>query len=311
MISMLMRVRWLILALMAALAFSASVEPAFAWIAGEAVRALRATDATILSIAYAVGPSYALIGSLRVVAEFSERILSKAVDGRLLLELQRVYMTRAPSDRTTDDISNLLYTAEVAKRGYEVVYKDCWRIPAQVVAVVIWQLSLSPDLVPLLLLAALPAVASVWLVGRRLEHVASQILVWQKTIAHLTQRRDPVKFLSTQEAIFKGTIRIAVLRWLTERGLDGVLWVAVILCGGLMVQVFPSLLPGNTSIADAAALLINLGLLMKPLSDTGKVYAKWREAAPAVKEMLPRSMGSASVGEAAHRTTLAVDRELS
>lgn len=280
------RVRWLVVALCVALAFKAGIAPAFAWIAGRAVQALREPAATISSVLIAVGPIYILIGFVMMLAEFAEKVASKAVDARLLMELQRCYIERNRHIGGTDTVSNVLYTAEVATRGLEVVYKDFWRIPAQILAVLIWQWSISPDWVPLLLLMVVPALASVWLVGARLQNLSNEILVWQRQLAASANNRRDDHFGEVQGRIFRATVHIAILRWLTERGLDAALWGCLTISALIAIALFPSFLPTTGELAGAATFLVNLALLMKPLSDIGKVYAKWRESYPATRTIL-------------------------
>lgn len=274
--------------LMTALAAKAAVVPAYAWLAREAVETMRAPAATLAGVVATVAPMGIVIVLAVAAAEFAEKLGSKAMEARLLVTLQRTYLARRAGEDVPRDVSQVLFGCEVARKGFEAAYKDGWRIPAEIIGVLAWQLTLGAEWVPLLLAAVLPALACVWLLGHRLEETSRQILAWQGSIAAATARGREGDFTATQERIFRGTIRFEVLKWLTERGLDALLWTFVGLSALVAWWIAPRLLPGEGEIAGAAAFLVNLRLLMKPLSDIGKVYVKWREAAPAIGSVYGR-----------------------
>lgn len=275
--------RLFLAALMVALAARAAVAPAYAWATGRLVDAIRAPDATILGIVGQIAPLFAAIVITIATVEFGERIASKAMEARLLLVLQRTFLARRRVERASRDISQVLYGCDIARKGYEAVYKDGWRIPAEVIGVLAWQVTLGSGWVPLMLGALIPALGCVWLVGKRLEHVSMQILRWQASIAASTADTEHRRFAETQEHIFRGSIRFEVLKWVTERGLDATLWTFLALAAVAAWAIDPRLLPGESELAGAAVFAVNLRLLAKPLSDVGKVYTKWREALPAIR----------------------------
>ena len=284
--------RGFVLALMAALAAKAAVVPAYAALTHDAVAAMRDPGATLTGLVAELLPmALAIVGAVAVV-EFLEKLASKATEARLLLALQRTYLARRQAEDAPRDVGHVLFGCEVARKGFEAIYKDGWRIPAEIVGVLAWQMTLGAEWVPLMLAAVLPALACVWLLGRRLEAISAQILAWQAGIAASTGRAREAAFAATQEKIFRGTLRFEVVKWVTERGLDGLLWGFVALSAVLAWWIAPQLLPGGGEIAGAAAFLVNLRLLMKPLSDIGKVYVKWREAAPAIAAVYGRGAGS-------------------
>jgi len=283
------RLRWFVAALMAALAAKAAAMPAYAWLARDAVAAVRLPETTLGSLVADLAPVAAAVLLAVAICEFAEKIASKAMEARLLVALQRTYLFRRTGEDASRDVSQVLFGCEVARKGFEAAYKDGWRIPAEIIGVLAWQLTFGSEWVPLMLAAVLPALACVWLLGRRLEAISGQILGWQRHIAANTGRGRESDFAATQERIFRGTLRFEVLRWLTERGLDALLWSFVGLSALLGWWLAPALLPGGGEIAGAAAFLVNLRLLMKPLSDIGKVYVKWREAKPAIAAVYGRT----------------------
>ncbi len=67
-----------------------------------------------------------------------------------------------------------------------------------------------------------------------------------------------------------------------DRGMEAVLWVVLLACAGTIYLLDVGLLPDPTDVGAAAAFVVNLRLIAKPLSEIGKVYTKWREAWPAI-----------------------------
>ena len=275
--------RLFLAALMVTLAAKAAVVPAYAWATGHLVEEVRAPGATILGVLAATGPIFGAIIITVALVEFAEKVASKAMEARLILTLQRIFLARRRVEHAPQDVSQVLYGCDIARKGFEAVYKDGWRIPAEVIGVLAWQLTLGAGWVPLMLGALIPALGCVWLIGKRLEGVSLQILRWQAGIAASTGTADRARFTETQERIFRGTIRFEILKWLTERGLDAMLWVFLALAAVTAWAIEPKLLPGEAELAGAATFAVNLRLLARPLSDVGKVYTKWREAYPAIR----------------------------
>jgi hypothetical protein len=281
-------VRAWIAGLLLSLTAMAALTPSLAWLASEAVKAVRLPDASVPVIVAALGPVAIAIGIDLALFEFSEKLFSKAVEARLILTLQRIYISRRAAKSEARDGSVVLYGAEVAKKGLEAIYKDSWRIPVQVAGIVIWQLKLDAEWLPFLLVSAVPALACVWVLGDRLQAVSRQILDLQAELLAATKHSDAARFHSYQEGIFRRTLKFEIIKWLVERGLDAGLWVFAVHFAVLAWRLRPELLPFSGDLGGAAAFAVNLALLIKPLSGIGKAYTKWREALPALRSIYER-----------------------
>ncbi|GAB4178215.1 MAG: hypothetical protein OHK0024_16190 [Thalassobaculales bacterium] len=304
MVATLFGLRWYVAALLLVLTAKAALTPSFSWLAKSGVGALQAPSATISGVIAAVGLPFVLILGGRYLIEFGEKIASKMTEQRLIIAVQRLYLARRGAvQRQAQDVTLVLFGSEVAKKGFEVIYKDSWRIVSSIVAILFWQMSISPAWVPLLVLSVVPAVLFTWLVGPRIQRASRSVLALNAALAGRTDARRKGDFERSQERLFRSTIWLEVFKWLAERGMDAVLWLSFGLWAGLSLILDLGLLPSDHDVASASAVAVNLALLAVPLSDIGKVYTKWREAMPAVLQVYGGAdpNGGGVAGSAAER----------
>lgn len=275
-------IRMLLSLLLVVVAVQAALHPSVAWITKEALDALREPSTTIWTLATGVGLIYAPIVAAQFLAGFVEKIVNKAVETRLIIELQRTYLGRRKAEEHANDVSQVLFGSEVSKRGFEVVYKDGWKILAEVISVIVWQITLQPDWIPLMLAAVVPALLVVYGLGPYIERISRDILMLQADLAGATRRENEKRFRASQETIFSKTVWFEVLKWCAASSMSAVMWLSL----GIAVAVATVLgwppLPSSHEIGAIAAFLIQMRLLAKPLSEIGRAYAKWREAYPAI-----------------------------
>lgn len=281
----LLGIKWFVVILMLVLTAKAALTPSFSWLAKIGVDTVQAADATITGVIAIVGLPFLLIMCGKYLTEFGERIASKMTEQRLIIALQRIYLGRRSAERPTHDVTQILFGSEVAKKGFEVLYKDVWRLSSAILAILLWQLSISPAWVPLLLLSIMPALLFTWLVGPRIQQSSRLVLALQKVLAARTSGVRKGDFERSQERLFRSMVWLEIFKWLAERGMDAVLWVSFGLWVGASMLLDLSLLPDNRDVATASSVAVNLALLAVPLSDIGKVYTKWREAMPALDKI--------------------------
>jgi len=275
-------IRLYVLALLLALTAKAGVTPGLSWIAKEGVAAIQSSGATISGVIAAVGLPFLLLVTAGAFTEFGEKLTSKATEQRLIILLQRIYLSRRTDERAAKDVTQILFGSEVAKKGFEVIYKDTWRLTSMIGSIVIWQLTISPAWVPLLLASILPAIAFVWLVGPHIQRISQSVLALQRMLAARTRGRRRGDFERSQERLFRSTLWLEIMKFVAERGMAAVLWLAFGLCVGLSIVLDLGLVPEDRDVAVASGFAVNLALLAGPLGEIGKVYTKWREAMPAL-----------------------------
>ena len=273
--------RWSVGILIVTLAGQAALEPSSAWITKTVLDAIQNTGVSIEQVLLQYGALFIAIMSGLTLFKFSEKVANKAVEIRLIITLQRIYLQRRREEHAANDVSQILYGCEVAKKGIEVLYKDAWKILFKSVSVLAWQVSLGAQWIPLMFLSIVPSLLLVWFFGPPIQRMSHGILDLQAELAANTGRAANGTFAQHQEHWFRKAIELEVLKWFADDALDILMWLFL----GLMIviaYVFDlGILPNDIQLGGAAAFLINVKLLAKPLGDIGKVYTKWREAYPA------------------------------
>lgn len=288
MMRVLFRLRWILFGFMGATALGAALSPAFAWLSKVTVQRIEQGEIEPLALLPEFLPFFFAITLGLILADFGESILSKLLETRLVIVMQRSYLERHRHGNTPQDVAHVLFGSDVAKKGFQVIYKDIWTIITVTTSVLLWQLSLGAQWVPLLILSMVPTVYFVWYFGHRIGQTSLHILDTQSSIAETTAQRDQASLYGHQERYYLAVLRLHVLKWLAENASDIVLWTSFSLLALLAMWLGfgPSL--QDITLAELSALAINLKLLSTPLGNVGRVYTRWQEAYPALmRSLLP------------------------
>lgn len=280
---LLWRVRVPLFGLMGALGANAALQPSFAWMSKQLFDTIEKGITEPLILFKNHGTLFIAVSLGLITIKFGEKILNKMVETRLIIDLQRTYMARRRSSCPASDVSQILYGSEVAKKGFEAIYKETWKIVTGTGSVLIWQLSLGAKWIPLMVLSVIPSIIFVWFFGVNIQQTSNDILNHQSGIAASTNGNRIKRLQYHQERFFKSVLKFEFFKWCAEEAMDIVMWATLAL---LVVSAWYfnlGLLPENVALGGLAAFLVNLKLLAKPLGDIGKVYTKWREAYPALQ----------------------------
>jgi ABC-type multidrug transport system fused ATPase/permease subunit len=265
---------------------SVAFEPSLAWIGKTFVDNLKSGN-TVLNTSL-MDDVFIFAGVLigLGILKFSDKILNKIYDLRLMIGLQRTYLQRQPQDLGGEDISRLLYDCDQAKQGMDILYKDAWRIVTGTISVVVWQLTLAPEWLPALIFAVLPPILIVFVFGRFIQKISHELLHLQSKIASSTSDNQKLELFAYQESFFQQTIKLEFIKKGAEVIIDLLTWVSLLLLI-ILASIFDfGLLPRQIEAGDLALFAVNLNLLSKPIGQIGKVYNKGREAYPALLRIL-------------------------
>ncbi|MCD8513516.1 MAG: hypothetical protein LRY63_09385 [Nitrincola sp.] len=289
MMRVLLNLRWILIGFLSLAALGAALAPAFAWLSKTTVQRIELGEIDPFALLPEFLPIFLAIILGLVLADFGESILSKLMETRLIIVMQRSYLERHQQGNVSQDVAHMLFGSDVAKKGFQVIYKDIWTIITVTTSVLLWQLSLGAQWVPFLIFSMFPTIYFVWYFGHRISHTSLHILDTQSSIAETTVRRDQSSLYGHQERYYLAVLRLHILKWLAENASDLVLWASFGLLA-LLAMWFglgPSL--RDISLAELTALAINLKLLSKPLGNVGRVYTRWQEAYPALmRSLLPQ-----------------------
>jgi len=283
---------WLLLFL-AVTAAQAALAPSVAWITKEVIDYARIDTASVEGIVLQFGPIWLLISCSMILFKFGDKFLNKIVQMRVLISLQRVYLDRDKVEHDAKDASRVLYGADVARKGMELFYKDSWRIITQITSVLLWQLSLAPEWIPLMLMSVIPSMLFVWFLGPYIQRSSLGILNLQGLLVEHTRRVFRREFAAKQEALYKESLRFEVFKWTADEAMNILTWIILALLIAFAWHFQLSLLPNKLDLAEVGAFIVNLRLLAKPMGNVSKVYTKWCEAKPAMIQIFqPQSQSS-------------------
>jgi ABC-type multidrug transport system fused ATPase/permease subunit len=286
MLKLLMRLHRPLLGLLAALGFTAALSPAFAWLSKQVVQRVEAGETDPWALLPEFLPLFVLISAGLFIAEFGQKMLSNVMEFRLVIALQRSYLERRQLANVPQDVAHVLYGSDVAKKGFQVIYQDAWKIVTVTASVLIWQLSIGPEWIPLLLASIVPTALFVWFFGARIQRGSREILDLQSKITEATGNEQRSHLHAHQERLFRVNLRFHVLKWLAEDASDVVMWLAFAASVAAVYWLHIGNSVRDISLAELSALVVNLRLLVKPLGDIGRVYTRWREAYPALQRSL-------------------------
>jgi ABC-type multidrug transport system fused ATPase/permease subunit len=276
---------WLVLSILSTI-LHAALEPSLAWMGKSFVDDLQKQNTALEGslMGYALRFGGVIVGL--AVIKFGNQIFNKIYESRLIIVLQRRYLERRRKAREAQDVSRLLYDTEQAKKGLDIIYKDSWSIVAQMVSVIVWQLSLAPQWLPALVLTVVPPMIIVLLFGKWIQQASLETLELQGQIAGSTGRDRQLQLFRHQEAFLRYGVRLEALKAGAEVMMDLLTWFGLLLLAILALVVHISVLPQDITSGDLALFAVNLNLLSKPLGSIVKVYNKGRESYPAVLRVL-------------------------
>lgn len=272
--------------LLLALAITAALSPAFAWLSKEVIHRIEKGETDPWSLAPEFLPLFLAITTGLFIAEFGEKMLTKVLEFRLVIALQRSYLDRRAASNTSQDVAHVLYGSDVAKKGFQVLYQDAWQIITITTSVLLWQLSIGPEWIPLLLASVVPTALFVWFFGSRIQKGSREILDLQSEITDATGNEQRSRLHDRQERLYRVNLRFHIFKWLAEDASDVVMWLAFAVAVGVAYWLSLGSSVRSITLAELSALVVNLRLLAKPLGDIGRVYTRWREAYPALLRSL-------------------------
>lgn len=270
----------LLLALMVGL--QAALQPSVGWMGKRVIDGLQAGDSRLQAVLLENSLLFAGVFLAITLIKAGEKVSSKAFEIRLIIALQRVFFARRRIMTGARDVSQMFYGSEVAKRGFEVFVKDFWVISFKTGSVIVWQMTLAPEWLPLLFLATIPAIAAVALIGPAIRRASQDILGLQEAVAATVTRCGPMLLRRVQERLFGRFLRFETLKVVADDMVDLLIWFNTAALIGLSYALDIGLLPDQVSPGDLALVAVNLKLLSEPLGHIGKVYTKWQEAQPAL-----------------------------
>lgn len=264
-----------------------ALEPMKAWITGGVVDELTAGSGTYLVeelLPYAplaVGVFLGL-GMLKMW----EKITNRMLDDRLLIELQRVWFARRHIADPGEQVARGINDCENARKPLDLFQKELWLASVGLPAVLIWQFSLGPALLPALLVAALPPFLISLGFGRLIGRASYLALASLASVGSAIGSGDTHNMRSHQEQFYRHRVRFEWWKQSSEIVAEFAAWAGLAVVLVMSATGVWRLIPESVTAGQISMFLVNLRLIIEPLKNITDVYIKMREGWPAVRRVL-------------------------
>ena len=269
--------------LLAVIAAQSALAPSVAWITKEVLASVTEINRDIIiRLLIEWAPLYLAITGAGILLSSMDKVFDKLIDVRLLITLQRLYLDRRHTEADGKDASQVLFGARIANKGFDIIYKKSWKIVTMVISVFVWQLTLGAEWLGLMALSVLAPSLFVFKLGPHVQRLSSDILAQHEDIASNTRRHRRGPFEAAQDAWMVSSIKFELIKWVTDEGASVLLWTSLVALVFASYLLGLGLVPEEIDIPTAAAFLVNLRLIAKPMMEISRTYSKWREAYPAM-----------------------------
>lgn len=275
-----------------------ALEPIQAWIARDVLNTITAGASTYLLtdlLAYAplaIGVFFGL-GLLQIWEKLSNRML----DDRLLISLQRTWFERRHLTDPGEQVARAINDCESARKPLDLFQKELWLAAVGLPSVLIWQVSLGPELLPALLVAATPPFLVALIFGGLIAKASYHALVALAGVGRAVGAGHRDDLHLRQEQFYRYRIRFEMWKQFSEVIADFAGWIGLVMVLVLSVTGVWQLVPDEVTAGQIGMFLVNLKLISKPLGEITKVYNKMREGWPAVRRVLRPHLNAEAIDE--------------
>jgi ABC-type multidrug transport system fused ATPase/permease subunit len=296
-LAMMLRHPWLLGLTILPNVITPALAPIQAWLAQEVLdQVAKGEQRFALAELLAYAPLAIGIFAGLALLQVAEKLTNRMYDDRLLIDLQRCWFDRRGDGCVGDQVARSINDCKNAVKITDLLQKELWVVAVGLPAVVLWQLRLSPELLPALLVAALLPFAAALLFGRliqRFSHLGLQLVA---SVSSAVARGDRERLHTEQEKFYRNRIRFELAKQASEVIADLAFWVTLVLVLVLSISGVWRLLPQELSAGEIGGFLVNLKLINKPLGALVKVHNKVREGWPAVRRVLMPQQPEAAHG---------------
>ena len=283
-IGLLTKTPYLLVGTISALILKEGVDPVFSWMAKSVFDSFEGEEFITVGSMMEYVPLFAVLVFTVAFAELAQEVLKEMYEKRLLINTQRLYMIRRRTLKreNLEDVSRVLIDCEKSKKVFEMVYKQSGEIVVGAVAVIIWQLSISPEWLPALLIAVLPSLFITFLFGPWIQKHAHGILRDMGRVAESTGEHHRGNFYQSQESLYKEEILFESFKKAAEVSIELSKWLGAALVLFIVYYLGWGIIPDTITAGNLALLAGNFEQLSKPVKEVGKVYIHLREGYPAL-----------------------------
>lgn len=287
MLHVMLRHPWLLAFVILPNVISPAIAPVQAWLAKEVLNRIAKGEHSFMLVDLLTYAPIAVGIFLGLsVLQVAEKLTNRMLDERLLIDLQRGWFDRRGDGCVGEHVACSLNDCKNAIKILDLFQNEFWVALIGLPAVLIWQLSLAPELLPALLVAGfLPFLASLAF-GAFIQQYSHGGLHLVASVSSSVAQGDRVKLHREQEKFYVNRIKFELSKQGSEVISDFAFWVALVLVLLLSSSGVLRLMPDELTASQIGVFLVNLKLLNKPLQSLTKVHNKFREGWPAVRRVL-------------------------
>jgi len=278
---------WLLACTVAPNIVSPAIAPIQAWLTsevlGEVSRGGRAfTLDQLLSYApYAVSVFLGL-----ALLQILEKVGNRMYDDRLLIDVQRRWFAIRGEGCAGQHVAKATNDCKNVVKIFDLAQKEIWVVLIGVPAVLLWQINLSPELLPALLATAfIPFVTSLFF-GQFIQRLSHRGVLLVGNVSSAVAQGDAQRLHTEQEKLYRNSVRFEITKQISEAISESAFWLALALVLVLSWSGVWALFPEQLTAAQIGAFLVNLKLINKPLNAVTKMHNKIREGWPSVRRVL-------------------------
>ncbi len=222
------------------------------------------------------------LASLHIV----EKVTNRMYDDRLLIDVQRRWFEIRGEGCAGDHVAKATNDCKNVVKLFDLAQKEIWVVVIGVPAVLIWQMTLSPDMLPALLVCALvPFVASLAF-GAILQRLSLHGLVLLSGVSSAIAQGNRSRMHAEQERLYVNRVKFELTKQASEAIGEFAFWLSLVVLLLVSLSGVWPLLPQALTAAEIGVFLVNLKLLNQPLSAVTKMHNKIRESWPSVRRAL-------------------------
>lgn len=268
------------------------VEPSLSLVIKRTTDAVQKPGGTVADAVLAQAPLYLklvlALCALKLTTGFAKGVL----DSSLVLALQREYLSRRPRGDTPDDVSRMMFDCREAKTVLDPFHFDLWRNVPRLISVLVWQYTLAPVWLPLLLVATAPYLLAVVIFAPLQQRARGRMLLANSQVARAA-RGSAAELRLRQRHLLRRWAWLHLWIGLMNAVMEWALWPSLMLVFLCSRYVDVRVVPRSIDMGELAVFAFNMSLIGLPIRELGMMYTKIRGHWPAMLRVLYPQRASA------------------
>jgi ABC-type multidrug transport system fused ATPase/permease subunit len=266
---------------------SPAVAPVQAWLAKEVLQEISQGERWFTLGELLTYAPYALVIFLGLTSlHIVEKVTNRMYDDRLLIDVQRRWFEIRGDGCAGDHVAKATNDCKNVVKLFDLAQKEIWVVIIGVPAVLIWQLTLSPELLPALLVSALVPFTASLAFGAIIQQLSHKGLVLLSGVSSAIAQGNRKRLHEEQEKLYVNRVKFELTKQASEAIGDFAFWLSLVFLLLVSLSGVWELLPPELTAAQIGVFLVNLKLLNHPLSAVTKMHNKIRESWPSVRRAL-------------------------